>query len=97
MTNIVQQRLHNELETMHHNIIFSDNFLAYKEITDVFTLISLELNYFSVLLVIDNRTVASKALLPRLQNQLKVQIFSQTLNGGNTLASISLLNTNMFR
>lgn len=82
---------------MHHNIIFSDNLLTHKEIADVLTLVSLKLNYFPVLLVINNRTVASKALLPRLQNQLKVQIFSQTLNGGNTFASITLLDTNMFR
>ena len=55
---------------MHHNIILSDNLLAHKEIADVFSLISLKLNYFSVLLIINNSTVASKALLPRLQNQL---------------------------
>ena len=66
----MQQKQNNELETMHHNIIFSDNLLAHKEIADVFSLISLKLNYFSVLLIINNSTVASKALLPRLQNQL---------------------------
>ena len=93
----MQQKQNNKLETMHHNIIFSDNLLAHKEIADVFTLVSLKLNYFPVLLVIHNRTVASKALLPRHQNQLKVQIFSQTLNGGNAFASITLLDTNMFR
>ena len=80
---------------MNNDILLTVNLLSDKEVANVVSLISLKLNNLSVLLIIHNSTVASEALLPGLQDQLQVQVSSQSLNSGDTFTTISLLNTNM--
>ena len=80
---------------MDHNVLLPIDLLVHKEVTHVRSLISLELNDLAMLLILHDGAVARKALLPRLQNQLQVQIGSQSLDGCDTLSAVSLLNTNM--
>ena len=80
---------------MDNDILLTVNLLIDKEVANIVSLVSLKLNNLSVLLIIHNSTVAGEALLPGLQNQLQVQVSSQSLNSGDTFATVSLLNTNM--
>ena len=80
---------------MDNDILLTVNLLIDKEVTNVVSLISLKLNNLSVLFIIHNSTVTSETLLPGLQDQLQIQVSSQSLNGGDTFTTISLLNTDM--
>lgn len=82
---------------MNHNVFLSVDLLINEEITNIRSLISLELNHLAMFLIVHNSSVTCKALFPRLQDQLQVQIRRQALNRCNTLTTVSLLNSDMFK
>ena len=82
-------------ETVNDDVLLAVDLLVHQEITHVRSLVSLQLNDLPVLLVIHNRAVARETPLPRLQNQLQVQIRRQTLHCRDALSPISLLNANV--
>lgn len=59
---------------MDHNVLLPIDLLVHQEVTHVRSLISLKLNNFAMLLILHNGTIACKTLLPRLQDQLQIQI-----------------------
>ena len=81
---------------MDHDVLLPIDFLVHQEVTHVRSLVSLKLDNLAVLLILHDGTVACKTLLPRLQDQLQIQIGRQSLNGRDTLSAVSLLNTNMW-
>ena len=91
-----QENHRNTLKTVDHNVLLPIDLLVHQEVTHVRSLISLKLNNLSVLLILHNGTVACKTPLPRLQDQLQIQVGRQSLNGSDTLSTVSLLNTNMW-
>lgn len=66
-----------------------------QEFLDVFALIPLKLNHLAHLSVIDNGAIAGKFLLNDLKDFLLVELFGQTLDSSQGLATIALLNPNM--
>jgi len=69
--------------------------LVGEEFPDLGTLITLELNHLAHLAVANDGAIASKLLLDNLENLLVVKLAGDTLNSGQSLASITLLNTDM--
>jgi len=66
-----------------------------EEVGDLDPLIALELDDLAHLLVVDEGSVAGKFLLECLEELLGIVLLGQTLQGGQSLPSISLLNTNV--
>lgn len=58
-------------------------------------LISLQLNNITSLLVLDYGTIASKLLLDNLQDFLEVELCWDTFDGGQSLAAVALLDTDV--
>jgi len=81
-------------EPVHFNGVLGDTLLR-EEVGYLETLITLQLNDFARLLIIDEGTVASKFLLECLEQFLRIVLLGQTLQGCQSLSTISLLNTNM--
>lgn len=65
------------------------------ELLDIFTLIALELNHLSHLGVVDDGAIAGELLLDDLENLLLVELLGQTLDRGQSLATITLLNADV--
>jgi hypothetical protein len=83
------------LKTMQNNVGRRTNFLVHQEALHIGTLIAGQLNDFPGLFVFLNCTIAGKVLFKGLTYSLDVQVIGQTLNGGNTLATVALLHTNV--
>lgn len=69
--------------------------LVGQEFLDILTLISLQLNHLTHLGVGNNGAIAGELLLDDLQNLLLVKLLWKTLNSGQSLTTIALLNPNM--
>jgi hypothetical protein len=69
--------------------------LVSQELLDILSLVSLQLNHLAHLSVRDDGAIASELLLDDLENLLLVEFLGQTLNSGQSLTSITLLNTYM--
>jgi len=69
--------------------------LVGQELLDILTLISLKLNHLTHLSVRDDGAIASELLLDDLQNLLLVKLLGKTLNSGQSLTTIALLNPYM--
>jgi len=66
-----------------------------QEVLNLNPLVTLELNDLASLLILDEGTVASEFLLESLEKLLGVVFLGETLQGGQCLAAVSLLNTDM--
>lgn len=66
--------------------------LVSQELLDILSLISLQLNHLAHLSVRDDGAIASEFLLDDLKNLLLVELLGKTLNSGQSLATIALLN-----
>lgn len=66
-----------------------------EEILHGIALISLQLNNITRLLVLDYGAIASKLLLDNLQDFFEVELCWDALNGGQSLAAVALLNTDV--
>lgn len=66
--------------------------LVGQELLDILSLVSLQLNHLAHLSVRDDGAIASEFLLDDLENLLLVELLGKTLNSGQSLATIALLN-----
>lgn len=69
--------------------------LGSQEVDNLVSLVSLELNNLTVLFVLADVSVAGKILLENLQDSLEVIFFGKALDCGQSLSSVSLLDTDM--
>jgi len=69
--------------------------LVGQELLDILTLISLQLNHLTHLSVCDDGAIAGELLLDDLENFLLVKLLGETLNSGQSLTTIALLNPNV--
>jgi len=70
--------------------------LVGEEVLYIIALISLELDHLAHLRVNNDGAIASKLLLDHLQDLFLVEFLGQTLDGRQSLATIALLNANMY-
>lgn len=84
-----------DLETVDLDLLLVDATLGGQESRDFGTLIALELNDRSQLLILHKSSVASEILLEDLEHALLVKVLGQSLDGGQGLASVTLLDTNI--
>ena len=70
-------------------------FLLDEPLLHVLTLITLQLNNLSHLLVLGNAAVAVERAFHRLANALEVEVVFQSLDRRNTLAPVSLLDADV--
>lgn len=66
-----------------------------EEVLHGIALISLQLNNITGLLVLDYGTIASELLLDNLQDFLEVELCWDTFDGGQSLAAVALLDTDV--
>jgi len=67
-----------------------------EELLDILALIALELNYLTHLAIIDDSAIAGKLLLDDLKNFFLVKFLGESLDRGQRLSSISLLDTYVY-
>jgi len=70
-------------------------FLVYEKVSDGCTLIALELDHVAGFFIADNGSIAGKLFLDDSKNFLEVKFGRDTLDSGQGLAAIALLDTNM--
>jgi hypothetical protein len=86
------------LETVHLNslgIKLKTFLLVGEEILDVLALVALELDHLTHLCIVDDCSIAGELLLDHLENLLLVKLLRKTLNGGQSLTTITLLDAYM--
>ena len=74
--------------------LFFDTFLD-QDFQNLLPLISLELDNFTHLLVVYDRAIAGEFLLESLQEFLGIIFRRNSLESGNSLSSVTLLDTNV--
>jgi len=70
-------------------------FLVREELLNILALIALKLDHLSHLSINHDGAIASELLLNDLQNLLLVELLGETLDSGQSLTTISLLDTNV--
>jgi len=70
-------------------------FLILQEFVDILALITLKLNHVAHLAIVDDRSIAGELLLDDLEDLLRIELLRKTLNGGQGLATIALLDTDV--
>jgi len=83
-------------ETVHLDLFFPSEADLFEKLADVLSLVSLQLDDLSVLWVLYHRTVTRKLLLGVLDNFLEVKLGGDSLDGGESLAAVTLLNTDVY-
>merc|ERR1719427_1779835 len=83
------------LETVDHDAILLSDFAVNKKLLNVISLISGELNDFTILFVVDNRSVTIELLFESFREFLLVVFLFYSLQGCNGFTSVTLLNTNV--
>lgn len=71
------------------------NFLTDKEVLYFNPLVTLKLNNFAHLFVLDDVSVASKVLFKMLQEAFLIELLRESLQSGQGFTSIALLYTNV--
>jgi len=87
-----------DLETMDLNglgIKLQALLLVGEEFLNILALISLKLDHLSHLSINDDGAIASKFLFDDLEDLLLIKFLGKTLNSGQSLTTIALLNTNV--
>lgn len=82
------------LETVHLDSLFLNSLLD-QNFQNLLPLVPLELDNFTHLLIVYDRTIARKLLLERFQEFLGIILGWNSLKGGDGLASVSLLDTDV--
>ena len=80
---------------MDDNLVLVTNLLVHKEFSDVGTLVSGELENLAELGINQHTAVALEGLLQRLGDLGDIEIIGKTLDSGDALATISLLNADV--
>jgi len=83
------------LESVQFDLLLVDAALGGQKGQDLSTLIALELNNGTQLFILYQGAVASEVLLEDLEHALLVKVGRQSLDGGQGLASVTLLDTNI--
>lgn len=83
------------LETVQHQLRVRADFLVDQEFADVGSLVAGQLDNFAQLFILHQRAVAAEVLLESLQDTLDVEVVGETLHGGQTLAAVTLLHTDV--
>jgi len=71
-------------------------FLVREELLNILALIALKLNHLSHLRVGNNGAIASELLLDDLEDLLLIEFLRKTLDSGQSLTTIALLDTNVY-
>ncbi len=71
------------------------NLLLYKKLPNLTPLITRQLDYLRLILILSDTSVAFEGLLQSSRNLFHIQVFRQTLDSGNTLAPVTLLNAHV--
>lgn len=69
--------------------------LVDQEFLDIFALITLKLDHFTHLTVIDNGAIASEFFLDDFENLLLIELLGKTLDSSQSLTTIALLDSYM--
>lgn len=80
---------------MDDNLVLVTNLLVHKEFSDVGTLVSGKLENLAELGINQHTAVALESLLQSLGNLSDIEIVGKTLDSGDALATISLLNADV--
>lgn len=72
---------------MHLEVILLDDALLKKDLGYLVAMVSLQLDNFAHLLILNNVAIASKFLLEHFQHLLGLQLFRQALDGSQSFAS----------
>eukprot|EP00275_Glaucocystis_incrassata_P000667 EC120207.1.p1 GENE.EC120207.1~~EC120207.1.p1 ORF type:complete len:108 (-),score=7.75 EC120207.1:158-481(-) len=83
------------LEAVNFHAPLLRNALFDQELGDLFSLIALKLHYRSQLRIIDDRSVAAKALFKGFQNFLEVKLWRQPSHCRQALAPVALLDSDL--
>jgi len=83
------------LEAVHLDGVLGADALLGEEGGGIRPLVALQLDHFPKLLVLDDGAIASKLLLESLDDLLQVDLGVDTLHSGQTLAAVTLLNTDV--
>lgn len=83
------------LETVDLDVLLGNQQLLDQELRHLHSLVSLQLDDLSHLVILDDVTVAGKILLQNLQNLLQVILSGHTLHSGQGLTSVTLLDTDV--
>lgn len=65
------------------------------ELRNLGTLVALELDHFAKLAVLDNVTIGREFFLENFQNAFRVIFLRETLDGGQSFTTITLLDTDV--
>jgi hypothetical protein len=85
-----------DLETVDLDVVLARNLLLDQEGADSLALVALELeNLLFAVLVLQHRAVAAMLFLDRLEDLLEVKRLREASHGGNRLAPVALLDTNV--
>eukprot|EP00003_Mantamonas_plastica_P001836 TRINITY_DN11319_c0_g1_i1.p1 TRINITY_DN11319_c0_g1~~TRINITY_DN11319_c0_g1_i1.p1 ORF type:complete len:118 (+),score=12.04 TRINITY_DN11319_c0_g1_i1:93-446(+) len=71
------------------------NFLFNKELSNLSSLITLQLDHITCFFILHNRSITAELLLKHLENTLHVILFVDSLYCCYALASVTLLNTDV--
>ena len=86
------------LEAMDLDVFLLADSTLNEELGDLLTMITLELdNVQAAVLLLDNAAVTSKVLLEHLEDLLGVHVLGETLNSCQGLASIPLMQTDIYK
>lgn len=83
------------LETMDFDVLLLHAQLRDHELTHLSSLVTLHLDNLTHFLVLDNVSIASKVLLKDLQNSLQIIFCWNSLHRGQSLSTVSLLDTDV--
>jgi len=83
------------LETMQHNLSIVAYLLIHQETLHIRPLVPTQLHHLPHLLILLHRSIATKVLLERLTDPLNIQVIRQPRNGGDTLATVALLDAHV--
>eukprot|EP00275_Glaucocystis_incrassata_P000726 EC120426.1.p1 GENE.EC120426.1~~EC120426.1.p1 ORF type:complete len:111 (-),score=17.19 EC120426.1:173-505(-) len=83
------------LEAVNFHALLLRNALFDQELGDLSSLIALKLHYRSQIRIIDDRSVAAKALFKSFQNILEVKLWMQPSHCRQALAPVALLDSDM--
>jgi hypothetical protein len=83
------------LEAVHLDSLLVDLKSSRQEIHHLLALVTLKLENITVLLVVVDMAVAAKVLLKRLKDTLQVVLARYTLDGRDSLTTITLLASNV--
>ncbi len=80
---------------MNLDLVLGCNLLGNQELLGLDTMISLQLDDFTHIIILDDVSIAGEFLLEGFEDTLLVQIGWDALDSGQGLSSISLLDTNV--